>query len=432
MNIPRKITSLFFISFFPRYSSMQDQKKNWLPKINLSLLLLGLAVTSYTSATEQSHSYWQEKWVATWASPYMITDKDSKVFENQTIRHIVPVSLGSQRVRIRISNIFGAQALQIGAVHIALHAEESSIVPGTDRTLKFGGFPSITIPKGAVAVSDPIELNVPTLAKVAVSLYLPTNTGPATYFDTSAQTTYISGPGNLTGATTLPGAEASTSRYFLSVVEASSHRSARTIVAIGDSVTKGATATSWPGVLFTRLNSSYRTSKVAVINQGIGCNRTLRDFCGPSAAARFDRDVLTIPGTTHVIIALGLVDIIMPTSFVMPPHEYATADDIIVGLKQLIERARAQGLTVYGATITPFGSSIFDLVYTPENEAKRKAVNRWIRTSGAFDAVIDFDAAVRDPQDRTRYVANYSDDGIHPNDLGNEVMAEAIDLELFE
>lgn len=356
----------------------------------------------------------------------------AKTFENQTIRQIVPVSLGGQRIRIRVSNVFGNQSLRIGAAHIALQAQDAAIVPHSDRTLKFSGLPSITIPAGAVAVSDAIDLTLATQAKLSVSLYLPDNTGPATYFEASTQTAYISGPGDFTSAVTLPTTETSLSRYFLSVVEVSSYKNAKTVIAIGDSVTKGATATSWPGFLFTRLNAYYSTSKIAVVNQGIGCGRILRDFCGPSAASRFDRDALTVTGATHVIVALGLVDIIMPSAFGMPADQIASAEDIIAGLKQLIERAHAQGLTVYGATITPFGSSIFPNVYTPENEAARKAVNRWIRTSGAFDHVIDFDAAVRDPSDRSRYVANYSDDGIHPNDIGNEIMANAIDVRLFE
>jgi lysophospholipase L1-like esterase len=357
-----------------------------------------------------------------------------RAFENQTIRQIAHISLGGQRVRIRLSNAFGTQPLRIGNAHVALQASGAAIVPGSDRTLKFGGLAAISVPAGAVALSDPIDLNVATRANIAVILYLPTNTGPATFFENTSQAeTYVSAAGDFSATVNLQAAETLQSRFFLSVVEVAARGNAATVVAIGDSVTKGATATnlSWPSFLFNRLNAQYGTQKFAVINQGIGCGRILRDFCGPNAAARFDRDALTVTGATHVIVALGLVDIILPSAFGIP-SETASANDIIVGLKQLIERAHAQNLTVYGATITPVGSSIFPNVYTPENEATRKAVNRWIRTSGAFDEAIDFDAAVRDPSDPTRYLANYTVDGIHPNDAGSELMANAVDLRIFE
>jgi lysophospholipase L1-like esterase len=421
-------------------------------KKSFSLLFgfLLAASCTYTNATEQAtdlssefsselssewaHNQYREHWVASWSSPPAAPGsafEPPKIFENQTIRQIVHMSIGGQRIRIRVSNAFGTQPLRIGAAHLALQANGAAIVPGTDRALRFSGIPSISIPAGAVALSDPIDLNVPSQANLAVSLFVPSNTGPATYLEGVNQTTYIAGPGDFTAAANLPTAEASTSRYFLSIVEVSARRSAGVVVAIGDSVTKGATVTNWPAFLYSRFSSYYGTQHLAVVNQGIGCGRTLRDFCGPNAAARFDRDVLTVPGATHVIVGLGLVDIILPTVS-GNLTEVVSATDIIVGLKQLIERARDQQLKIYGATITPFGGSPVPGVYTPENDATRKAVNRWIRTSGAFDGVIDFDAAVRDPNDQKRFWSIYSLDGIHPNDAGNELMANAINLSLFE
>lgn len=376
---------------------------------------------------------YREQWIATWATPPTAAGtafEPPKIFDNQTIRQTVRVSLGGQRFRIRISNAFGTQALKIGAAHLALQSTGAAIVPGSDRTLKFSGLPSISIPAGAVVLSDPIDLSVAAQTVLAVSIYVPINTGPATYVEGVNQHTYISEPGNHTGATNLPVAETGTSNYFLAVVEVSARKNSGVVIAFGDSVTKGATPTNWPGVLFARFNANYATQKLAVVNQGIGCNRILHDFCGPGAAARFDRDVLAITGATHVIVALGLVDIISPTVS-GNVSEVVTASDIIVGLKQFIERARSKGLKVYGATITPFADSIFG-VYTPENEATRTTVNRWIRTSGAYDGVIDFDKAVRDPSDPKRFWPIYTVDGIHPNDAGNELMANAIDLALFE
>ena len=377
---------------------------------------------------------YREQWVATWSSPPAAAGtafEAPKIFENQTIRQTTRISLGGHRFRVRISNAFGTKSLKIGAAHLAMQASGAAIVPGTDRRLKFSGMHSIAIPAGAVALSDPIELTVAAQTALSVSIYVPDNTGAATYVEGVNQNTYISGTGNFTGATEFPVAETVTSTYFISVVEVAARKNASVVVAFGDSVTKGATATNWPGFLFGRLNSNYGTQKIAVVNQGIGCNRTLRDFCGPSAAARFDRDVLAVTGATHVIVALGLVDIIFP-SVSGNLAELATANDIITGLKQLSERARAKGLKVYGATITPFGESSFAGVYTPENEATRNTVNRWIRSSGAYDGVIDFDKAVRDPADPKRFWPIYTLDGIHPNDAGNELMANAIDLALFE
>lgn len=377
---------------------------------------------------------YRDQWVASWSSPPAAPGsafEPPKSFENQTIRQVLQLSLGGQRVRIRVSNAFGTQPLRIGAAHLAVQANEAAIVPGTDRTLRFSGLPSITIPAGAVALSDSVDFNAPTQAKLSVSLYVPTITGPATYVEGVNQVTYISGPGDFSGAVDLPVLETATSRYFLSVVEVLTRKNSGVVVAIGDSVTKGASPTNWPAFLFNRLNSNYGTQRLAVINQGIGCGRTLRDFCGPNAAARFDRDVLAVTGATHVIIALGLVDIILPTvsgNLV----EVVTPAEVIAGLKQLIERARAQGLKVYGATITPFGGSPVAGVYTPENDVTRKAINTWIRTSGAYDGVIDFDAAVRDPSDPKRFWPIYTIDGIHPNDAGNELMAKAVNLSLFD
>lgn len=399
--------------------------------------LLLVSSCAWVSAAEQSSDsfgfQYRDQWIATWSSPPAAPRsafEPPKIFENQTVRQIARVSLGGQRVRIRVSNAFGTQPLRIGAAHVALQASGASIVPGTDRTLRFSGLPSISIPAGAVALSDPVDLNVATQSNLSVSLYLPTNTGPATYVEGVNQNTYITGTGDFSGTVNLPVAETATSNYFLALVEVTARRNAGVVVAIGDSLTKGAVPTNWPAFLFNRLNSYYGTQQLAVVNQGIGCGRTLRDFCGPSAAARFDRDVLAVPGATHVIVALGLVDIILPTVS-GNLSEVVSASDVIVGLKQLIERAHDDKLKIFGATIAPMGGSPIAGVYTPENEATRKEINRWIRTSGAFDGVIDFDAAVRDPSDPKRFWPIYTIDGIHPNDAGNELMANSINLSLF-
>lgn len=401
------------------------------------LLATSCAMVIAADLTEDSLQYqnslrdsFREQWVATWTKPSVASPENVNIFENQTIRQVVSISSGGQRFRIRISNAFGSGLLKIGAAQLAIQTSGAAIIPGTSRPLKFSGLPTISIPAGAVALSDPIDLAVATQTKLSISIYFPENTGPATHVEGINKNTYITGAGNFTGALNLPGIEPVATNYFLSAVEVSARKNSGVVVAFGDSVTSGATSTNWPAFLFARLNANYNTQKLSVVNQGIGCNRTLRDGCGPNASARFDRDVLAVTSATHVIVALGLVDIISPT-FTGDTTQIASASDIIVGLKQIIERARAKGLKVYGATLTPFNHSIFG-VYTPENEATRKAVNRWIRSSGAYDGVIDFDKVVKDPADPTSFWPIYTVDGIHPNDAGNELMANAIDLALFE
>lgn len=400
---------------------------------------IGVAVWATTlSGVQLGPDSARPSWVATWsAAPQASAPNGAlpRAFANETIRQIVRISAGGRYLRVRFSNAFGAGPVRLGAAHIAMRAEEASIVPGSDRTLTFGGQPSITVPQGAVVTSDPVALMVPSHAELAVSLYLPENTGPATFHFLGNQTSYISSPGDFTGVTSLPVAETTLSRFFVTVVEALPRQKIGTVAVIGDSITDGGDSTPntnrrWPDFLSARLNSPSRP-RMGVANQGIGCGRLLLDFCGPNGASRFDRDVLTVTGVTHVIVALGLVDIILPTSFGRP-DEITSADEIIAGMRQLIERAHARGLTIYGATLTPVGRSPFSGVFTPENEAKRQAVNHWMRSSGAFDAVIDFDRAIRDPAKPTHMLAIYSSPGgVHSNDAGYEAMAASIDLRLF-
>jgi len=412
-------------------------------KNTFKLLLILLFISSASSFATDLSRQQRDSWVATWGAPpetAALRGQPARSFENQTIRQIIHISVGGTRVRVRLSNEFGTQPLRVGAAHLGLYASGAAIVPGSDRTLKFGGQASVTIPTGAVALSDAIDLALLSRSDLAISLYLPVNTGPATYHDSNSQTAYISTAGDFTGATTMPVAETNLSHFFLSVVEVSIppvFGKVGAVITLGDSITEGFRSTDdanhrWPDFLSARINPRYGRPQLGVVNQGIGCGRLLYDFCGPNGSARFDRDVLAVTGKAYVISALGLVDIIYSTAFGVPA-ETVTANEIIQGLKQLIERSHAQGLLIYGATITPFGANSFPGVFTPDNEAKRQTVNTWIRTSGAFDAVIDFDAAVRDPNDHTRLWAIYSsDDGIHPNDAGYDAMANSINLSLFD
>jgi lysophospholipase L1-like esterase len=387
-------------------------------------------------------------WIGTWtASPQPVWDADffapvgiPRALRDQTIRQIARVSLGGDQVRVVISNEYGDRPLVIGAAHVALAGEGVAIVPGSDRALTFGGSPTVTIPPGAPMISDPVDLTVAPLDSVAVSLFLPEITPTTTWHNEGVQTAYISGDGNFAADTAFEPAETIRSRIFLSGIMVDATPDARAIITFGDSITDGATSTPdanhrWPDFLAERLHEAG--ARVAVLNQGISGARVLRDRMGDNALARFDRDVLSQPRADTVILMMGINDIGWPDTILVPEGEPApTADDIIAGYKQLIDRAHTHDMVILGATLAPFedtfaGHPLFGY-YNEEKEAKRQAVNEWIRTSGAFDGVIDFDAMTRDPDNPRHIRAEFdSGDHLHPQDTGYQAMAEGIDLEML-
>ena len=401
-----------------------------------AFLLAGLSGVPSALAKDQDDA----KWVGTWSASPMGADSvpgsTNTGFANQTVRHVAHVSIGGDRVRIRLSNAYGSQPLVIGEAHIALHGTASSIVAGSDRPLTFGGQTSITIPAGALAVSDPVRLDVPTLGDLAVSIYVPGPTGPTTWHQLGMQTTYVSPPGNFSATTAMPILTTEQSRFWLADIEVRAAEHVGAVVTIGDSITDGFSSTPdanrrWPDVLSRRLNASHERGRMGVLNQGISGNRLLHDIFGPGALARFDRDVLAQPGVTHVILLEGINDIGLPGAFA-PASETVSATDIIVGLSQLAERAHSRGLKIFVGTLTPFEGTIFPGYFTPEKELKRQAVNRWIRTNRVFDGVIDFDLATRDPAHPARLLPAYdSGDHLHPNDAGYKAMADFVDLSLL-
>jgi len=364
-------------------------------------------------------------------------------FTNQTLRQIVHTSIGGSKARVVLSNTYGTAPVTIGAAHIALRDKQGAIQNASGRPLTFGGHPTMTIPANAVMYSDPVNLTVPPMADLAIDLYLPGSTNaPATLtmHGGALQTSYISETGNNVGKTTMPEIGTTQSWFLLSHVDVVAPDATGAIVAFGDSITDGARSTPdtnhrWPDQLATRLLS--QGIKMGVLNAGIGGNRVLNEApvpvgadvravgAGINALARFEHHVLSLPGATHVIVLEGINDIGNARANPTP-----SASDLIAAHKQLIEQAHARGLKIIGATLTPFWGAAY---YTQVGETKRQAVNEWIRTSKAYDGVIDFDQATRDPADPKKFLEQYdSCDYLHPSDAGYKAMADAIDLSLFK
>jgi len=380
-------------------------------------------------------------WISSWtASPQAPRGVMPASFSNRTIRQIVHLSIGGDKVRLRLSNEFGAKPVLIGAASVAIAGKSSDIVSASLCPLTFGGAKSVIIQPGAPAVSDPVEFNVAPLSDVAVSLYLPAATELGTVHATGLQTAFVSTTGDFTASTEFPVVDRFVNRFFLTGVMVEPSSPVRAIVTFGDSITDGTASTvngnaRWPDVLARRLKEAG--AAVAVLNQGIAGNRVLSDGAGISALARFERDVLSQPGVSHVVIFVGINDIGWPGTAIEPGGIVRTADEIIAGYKQLIERAHLRSIKVIGSPLTPFENALAggpnQGYFTPEKEAKRLAVNNWIRTSGAFDGLIDFDRVVADPAHPSAIAAAYdSGDHLHPNDAGYKAMGEAVDLKLFQ
>ena len=404
----------------------------------MALMTASLSLNAVSA--ERNNGHWINTWTAgpmpPWAGPIPAG------FYDQTVRQVVRISLGGERVRVRLSNEFGSRPVEVAAAHVAIAGATGSIQTDTDRALSFNGKPAVTLLPGAPVLSDPVELKMASLTHLAISLYFEQRAEVRTYHLEAAQTAYISSLGNFVGAEKMPAGELATSRFFLTAVMVDSPPDARVIVAFGDSITDGARSTTdtdnrWPDHLAQRLSQAPEYGAVAVANQGIGGNRVLSDGMGIKALARFDRDVLSQPSVSHVVIMEGINDIGWPGTFLTPPEEPVTAEKIIAGYQQLIDRAHLHGIKVIGATLTPFEDSFagepLQTFYNPEKEKMRQRVNEWIRGSGAYDGVIDFDAVVRDPQHPLKIRAEYdSGDHLHPNDAGYKAMGDSVDLKLLD
>lgn len=408
-----------------------------------ALLLAALVLLAPRAAAAE------DAWIATWtASPQPVWDATffaapsiPPALRNQTVRQYARVSLGGSRVRVVLSNEYGETPITLGSVHVAMGAGGGAIVPGTDRALTFGGAASVTIPPGAPAVSDPVDLELPALGKLAVSFHVPGVAPASTWHNDARETMYLSGDGDFAAAPTFQAASTPNARIYLTKVLVPAAPKARAVIAFGDSITDGDGSTPnadhrWPDFLAARLVKAK--ASVAVLNQGISGCRVLRDRMGDNALARLDRDVLAQPGADTVLLMMGINDVGWPgTILVMPGEPAPTAAEIIAGYEQIVARVHARGLRIVGATLTPFEEAFASWkplygFHDAAKDAKREALNRWIRTSGVFDGVVDFDAVVRDPSNPRRLKPAFdSGDHLHLNDAGYEAMANAVDLKLL-
>lgn len=409
---------------------------------SVSVVLVLQAAAGTTSGT----GHWVSAWSTAVHAPLPFPGlPPSPVFENQTLRMIVKPTIGGDRVRIRFSNEFGTTALKIGAAHLGVSSNASAIVADSDHALTFGGKVSVTVPPGAPVLSDPINMQVVPFRELAVSVYLPEKTASSSVHFWAQHDTYISEAGDFTSKPEIPNAMMKSSWYWLADLEVLAPDQTAATVTFGDSITDGVGAkqgdySDWPDLLADRLAKTPGGTGVSVVNEGIGGNRILHDGAGVSALARFDRDVLAQPGVSNLIVLEGINDIGWPhmkprlpngTTLKEPPfvHEVVSAEELIMGLRQIIDRAHQHGVRVFGATLTPFEGADY---YSDDGEATRQAVNQWIRTSGAFDGVFDFDAAVRDPNRPAQFREGYhSGDHLHPSATGYKAMADAVDLSLL-
>jgi lysophospholipase L1-like esterase len=408
-------------------------------------LLCALAGAAVPAAAAPEAEAWVPTWTASpqpvWDGTFFANPSIPPSLRNLTVRQYARVSVGGSKVRVVLSNEYGKAPVTLGAVHLAMGAADGAIVPGTDKALTFGGSPSVTLPPGAPVMSDPVDFKLPALGRVAVSFFVPEVAAASTWHNDAKETTYLSGDGNFVGETSFTAAQKANSRIYLTRILALAAPGTRTLVLLGDSITDGDGSTAnadhrWPDYLAERLQKAG--AKVAVANQGISGCRVLRDRMGDNALARLDRDVLAQERADAVVLMMGINDVGWPGTILVPKGEAApTPEEIIAGYQQIIARAHAKGLRIYGATLTPFEDAFHNWLplygfNSPEKEQKREALNKWIRTSGAFDGVIDFDAVARDPANPKHIRADFdSGDHLHPNDAGYKAMADSIDLKLL-
>ncbi len=405
-----------------------------------------LFASSFSVGVHADDHRQDQKWVASFAfSPQgnqiLRPPFVANALNNQTVRSIVHLSLGGDTIRVRVSNTFGDKPLTVDAASVGIRDIDSTIVSGSLNILTFGGESSIIIPIGADVFSDPVDLSVANDSDLAINLYVAGESPLPTIDDVANKTSYVSVSGDATTNETMPTNTTVDFSYFTSGVDVLSHRNTRTIVAIGASLTDGFGAdldasNNYPSELARRFLAQPGMKNTSVVNAAISGNRLLAPATvfGPAATARLDSDVLGLSGVTHILIEHGTNDIGLPEiGFILPEGDTAdhvTAAQLIAGMKQVITKAHSRDIKVIGGTLLPYKGAAY---YTPEGEVKRQALNEWIRTSDAFDGYVDFDAALRDPNDPQQInPALHIGDNLHPNAAGYKAMAHAVDLDLFK
>lgn len=405
------------------------QTKNHSTLIALAGLLMVLAGTQLNTFAADGH------WVTTWGCAPQLTEPGNlptPPLANSTLRQFVRTTIGGKQVRVRLSNAYGTNSVTINAAHLALSAGTGSAGSGeinstTDRALTFRGVPGTVIPPGQVAYSDAVAFDLPAITNVAVSIYFGNISATTINGHPGSRTTSFIVASNVVSAANLPTASKTAHWYLITGIEVLADSSSKAVVALGDSITDGRGSTTdgndrWPDALAKRLITNAPTAGVAVVNMGIGGNGIFGGL-GPSAIKRFDRDVLNQSGARYFILFEGVNDIGSGSSTM------TTATNLITAYADFANKAHGRNLRAYGATITPFGGSGY---YTTLHEQERQMVNAWFRTNNIYDALIDFDAAVRDPVTLTNLSSPYdSGDHLHLSPAGYRAMAAAMDLNLF-
>jgi lysophospholipase L1-like esterase len=415
----------------------------------LAILITAFLCSTAFAQTPRNEKHWVSAWSSAMHAPLsFVPGQAVSGLENRTLRMIVRPTISGERVRIRFSNECGNQPLPIGAAHIALVSKEDKIIIESDRILTFSGKGMASIPPGAPMLSDPVDLKFSAFAEIAVSIFLAGKVDNATFHLAGQKPTYISEPGDFTAKAEISNATKKPSWFFLSGLEVFAPSQTTATLALGDSITDGVGArqgeyNDWPDLLANRLAVQKSLPAMAVVNTGIGGNRVLYDGAGVSALARFDRDVLAQPGIASIILMEGINDIGWPHMKPLAPRpgdpaqgarsmgspfakELVSAQDIIAGYQQIIDRAHQHGIKVFIATLLPYEGADY---YTEDGEATRVAVNQWIRNNSAADGYFDFEKAVRDPNQPARFRDGYhSGDNLHPSTIGYKAMADAVDL----
>lgn len=427
-------------SINPKHDRKSNKKKRWaLFALPIALFVIFITVWTVVNADQKTEPVQpirkeEGNWIGSWAaSPQAPSDKgiSHDGIEHQTARFIVHPHLDGSKLRIRLSNTFGSDPLTLDEVHVAVAKKGANIDRGTDHQVTFRGDKSVTIPTGAKTLSDPVSMHVKSDRDLAVSIYVRKDSGPATWHKHSMQTSYISTSGNHVSD---PSAAAFKTKeeawLWLTGIDVKAKASVKgAVIVLGDSIANGNHSTlnanrRWPDHLAKRLNQMPLDHQLSVLNEGLSANRLFESSPknGDRAISRLSRDVFDQAGVKAVILHEGLNDIRY--------HPDIDSEKIISGMKKIIAMTHAKGLKIYGGTLTPFEGSG---KYTEKGEKTREAVNQWIRTGGAFDGVIDFDKAVRDPKHPKRYLPKYDHgDHFHPNDAGYQAMANAVDLSMFK